>query len=143
MSKILCKVIVLLSILSIFSCQANSKFEGKWIITNVEYKNESIIEFVGLRNLNILFGEYGYTPLVNFGKFEESKIKIEHTFNLIKIEKELFIKIEGSNFFTDTFKLECQNKDCCYLKLSNEEKSIILKYDGSLNYSSRRKECNK
>ncbi len=125
-------------------CNKTQHIEGDWIVVNLEYDNVNITEYLeGVINMTIdlTYNQYGSTPTVRYGKFSDKSNLNDGRYTVYKQNGKMYITIIGSEFFTDTFEVNCLSKSCCSIELRNKLKKIDLVYNSELGVLGRRRDC--
>ncbi len=118
------KLIFILLVTFLFSCNSARKYQADWIIVELKYDENNLYNFVHVRNLTINFREGGFVPTVSKEPFIDEKFDYEESFSFFQENEKDYITIEGSKFFTDTFEVGCLTKNCCEIFLKNEKNML-------------------
>ncbi len=131
-----------LLILLVVSCNTSKKYQARWIVTEVEYKGENVLDYMTQGNMTIDFERKGLLsiPAINCPPYDGKSSQIPVSYKLIRSEGKDFLTINGTSFFTDTFEVKCLTKNCCEIELLTDEKYVKLIFNSEL-YGRNRRNC--
>lgn len=138
----ICLFVMVLGVLFFTTCEKqHAKYEARWIITELVYKDTSLVNFLFSRNIALSTGKGNSTPIMTYEKFKNENSLYNDQCSFFYKHDRTYVVIQGSKFFTDTFEISHCLYPCCEITLENEDKYVELIYNGALGHSSRRRDC--
>ena len=131
------------AIISISCSKRKNHLQGDWIIVDLEYKGQSIVDKLSFRNIAIDFdsGLVSQVPYIYHGPEVPLNRNYKTEINYEETDDKEYLIISGSDFFTDKFEIECLGKACCRFVLTAEDKKVECIYNGPLSPFEKRRDC--
>ncbi len=111
------------------SCHSFEKYNSDWLVYRFERYGIDEIHNAGVHNFAISPKHKSCRPMT-FNPFEGKKMKVKSCkIEFERIKAKDFMTIFDHDYYKGKFLIECLDKNCCTISLSNDSLYFVLNYN--------------
>jgi hypothetical protein len=132
---------VLFSISLTFCTSKCSKYESFWLIDTFEVYGRDATPLILIYNFEINVKISSATPpAVQYDPDVRKRVKTSRIKFFSRSGKD-FLRIYDHYFFEGTYEIKCLDEKCCQISLKDDAISLVLTYNGPLNFQRDGRDC--